>query len=202
MKVPFSYRSQLFTPILVISALGHVVVLVGAGVVLTPQFAVERAPSSLEVVIAASPSDSEALPPQPDAVLTAEDLAEEVVTVAHPDVAPRPQVTVPQEAPSPPLAGAIMEARPAYASNPAPVYPRLAEERGWQGRVVVKAFVQRDGVPTEVRVQQSSGHQILDGEALRAVRAWRFVPARVGPLSVPSWAEIPIRFVLVDGEKE
>jgi len=99
---------------------------------------------------------------------------------------------------SPPEKGAASEAKPDYLKNPAPVYPHLARERGWQGLVILKVLVSTDGVPSEVRVEESSGHGVLDKAALRAVRNWKFVPARSGNFAFTSWVRVPVRFLLVE----
>ena len=53
MKIRNSYRQQFFTPVFLFSFLGHALVFAtGAGLLsLSPEFAVEQAPSSMEVVI-------------------------------------------------------------------------------------------------------------------------------------------------------
>ena len=56
MKLPFSYKQHVFSSILFASFLGHMV-LIGAGSSLSPspQYAVEQAPSSMEVVLLTEP---------------------------------------------------------------------------------------------------------------------------------------------------
>jgi protein TonB len=86
--------------------------------------------------------------------------------------------------------------RAAYLNNPQPGYPLAARRMGWQGKVVLEVEVLADGTPGEVAVQQSSGREVLDDAALRAVRGWRFVPARIGGLSVTRRFLVPIAFNL------
>jgi protein TonB len=86
--------------------------------------------------------------------------------------------------------------RAAYLNNPQPGYPLAARRMGWQGKVVIEVEVLADGSPGEVIVQQSSGREVLDDAALRAVRGWRFVPARIGGLSVTRRFLVPIAFNL------
>lgn len=63
------------------------------------------------------------------------------------------------------------------AHNPAPEYPRLANLRHEQGRVVVRATIARRGSPPQLlEVGQGSGHELLDRAALEAVRGWHFPP--------------------------
>lgn len=81
-------------------------------------------------------------------------------------------------------------------SNPRPPYPLAARRRGMEGRVVLHAHVREDGRCDEVRLKQSSGHDLLDASALDTVRRWRFIPALRGETAVASWAQIPITFRL------
>ena len=94
---------------------------------------------------------------------------------------------------------ALLEALPLYAENPPPHYPHLARERGWQGEVMLQVRVGAAGEVQAVRVQHSCGYPILDRAALEAVRAWRFLPARRGPLAVESEVRVPVRFRLERG---
>lgn len=86
--------------------------------------------------------------------------------------------------------------RAAYLNNSQPVYPLAARRMGWQGRVVLEVEVLADGTAGEVIVQQSSGRDILDEAALRAVRSWRFIPAQVGGIAVTRRFQVPIAFNL------
>ena len=53
MKVPHSYHRQFFTPVLLSSFFGHVVLFTAGGglLSLSPEFGVRQAPSSMEVMI-------------------------------------------------------------------------------------------------------------------------------------------------------
>jgi protein TonB len=85
---------------------------------------------------------------------------------------------------------------PGYRVNPKPQYPPLARERGNEGTVVLRVRVLPDGTAGEVTVTRSSGHEILDAAALRAVKAWLFAPATRNGIPVPAWIAVPIRFSL------
>lgn len=91
---------------------------------------------------------------------------------------------------------AIQAAHPDYAHNPAPDYPLALREQGIGGIVWLRVWVDQDGRPAEIRLHKGSGYRLLDDAALRAVRHWRFIPARVGPQPQASWVEFPIRFTL------
>lgn len=93
-------------------------------------------------------------------------------------------------------AGARAEAKPNYLKNPAPRYPEAARRAGQEGLVVLWAEVTSEGRADSVTVRQSSGYSALDEAALRAVKKWKFYPAKIGTLPVASRVEVPIRFQL------
>jgi protein TonB len=80
--------------------------------------------------------------------------------------------------------------------NPPTRYPRLALERQWEGRVLLRVQVHADGSPGDIRVEQSSGHELLDEAAVTQVGQWRFLPARRGDQTVASSVIVPIEFKL------
>ncbi|MEW6664655.1 MAG: energy transducer TonB [Thermodesulfobacteriota bacterium] len=90
----------------------------------------------------------------------------------------------------------LREALPAYRLNPAPAYPRMARRRGIQGTVLLDVLVNSLGRVKDLRVSQSSGHDLLDQAALAAVRAWTYEPARRGDEAVEMWVKVPVRFEL------
>jgi periplasmic protein TonB len=62
--------------------------------------------------------------------------------------------------------------------------------------VRLRVQVSAEGRTLEVTLQSSSGHQRLDEAAARAVRKWKFVPARRGDTAVAAWVVVPIAFRL------
>jgi protein TonB len=97
---------------------------------------------------------------------------------------------------APSLAGAITRIKPNYLKNPAPVYPLESRSAKQEGLVVLSVDVDRRGRPMIIRVERSSGHDLLDRAAVKAVRGWTFAPARMGELAIESNVEIPVRFEL------
>ena len=91
---------------------------------------------------------------------------------------------------SPPRFGA------AYLNNPAPKYPTMAKRLGEEGRVLLRVLVSPDGLAKNVRLHSSSGSSLLDESAIKAVKRWRFVPAKQGDNSVEAWVQVPIVFKL------
>ena len=90
----------------------------------------------------------------------------------------------------------LFAAEPDYAYNPQPDYPVLLREQGVGGVVWLRVWVDSDGYPSEIKLARGSGYRLLDDAALRAVRLWRFTPAKRGDNRLASWVEFPIRFTL------
>lgn len=84
----------------------------------------------------------------------------------------------------------------AYLRNPPPRYPLIARRNGEQGMVTLRVLVTREGLPSSVSVQASSGVASLDQAAVEAVKGWRFAPARQGAQPVEAWVLVPIVFKL------
>jgi len=102
--------------------------------------------------------------------------------------------TIPQSQAGPSLSPPQFDA--AYLHNPKPEYPVAARRFGFQGTVVLRVLIGLEGSPTEIRVEKSSGHNVLDEAALAAVKQWQFEPAREGDLRVAGWVDVPIQFRL------
>ncbi len=92
--------------------------------------------------------------------------------------------------------GTESESKPEYLRNPPPIYPEQARANGQQGTVLLRIEVDPEGRPTSINLKQSAGYPLLDQAALKAVRQWRFYPARVGPVAISSLVDVPIRFQL------
>jgi TonB family protein len=78
-----------------------------------------------------------------------------------------------------------------------PLYPRMAREHGWQGKVVIRARITAKGIIKQATVQESSGFPVLDENAVQAVKSWSFEPAKNGEFAVASIVDLPIRFDLL-----
>jgi protein TonB len=115
-----------------------------------------------------------------------------VVPQAPPTVAP-PSISVP---PPPPRKVIAAHEGANYLKNPRPAYPELALRRSWEGEVLLRVRVTADGRPSEISIQKSSGHEVLDDAALQTVRGWSFVPARIGSQPIAGWVTVPIVFNL------
>ena len=83
-----------------------------------------------------------------------------------------------------------------YASCPPPMFPAEARKARLSGTALLLVQIDARGRPLSVTLQRTSGHAILDTVALRAVRGWRFEPARRDGAPVDARLEVPVRFAL------
>ncbi len=88
-----------------------------------------------------------------------------------------------------------------YAYRVDPDYPVQARRKGWEGTTMLRVLVDQGGSSKTIQVSQSSGFEALDQAATKAVKGWRFHPARQGAKPVESWVKIPIIFSLKDKKK-
>jgi protein TonB len=159
----------------------------------------------LEVSLVRTPPPPQPAPPRPKPVARPvlvppkpQPLPEPVKEIEPPPVE-EPQVNpepVQEEPPPPPIEPPIYEA--AYLNNPKPPYPPIAKRLHIQGTVLVRALVNPAGSPENVELARSSGSEVLDEAALKAVMGWKFVPARQGDQTVTATVEIPIHFHLTN----
>ena len=78
----------------------------------------------------------------------------------------------------------------------APAYPYRARLHREEGRVVYSLKISRLGEVQEIRMVQSSQHELLDQAALHALQRAVFIPARRGLIPVDSEKQIAFRFTL------
>lgn len=111
-----------------------------------------------------------------------------------------PKAAVPPAPPAPPAPKPVTETPPsakaAYLRNPAPEYPSLAQRRGWEGTVLLRIRVLANGKPGDIQIQTSSGRDVLDQAAVKAVQRWSFVPAKRGDVAQEGWVTVPLDFRL------
>lgn len=84
----------------------------------------------------------------------------------------------------------------AYLNNPRPSYPSISRRMGEQGKVMLRVFVNAQGQPEQIQIQQSSGFDRLDKAAVDAVRRWKFTPGSRNSVAEAMWNIVPINFVL------
>lgn len=89
-----------------------------------------------------------------------------------------------------------VSAYPNYKLNPKPVYPIIARKRGFEGTVLLKVQVLKDGNVGKVNLEKSSNYEILDRSAIEAINKWIFIPGKKNGLPVASWVTVPVKFQL------
>ncbi|OGX35035.1 MAG: hypothetical protein A3C36_04245 [Omnitrophica WOR_2 bacterium RIFCSPHIGHO2_02_FULL_52_10] len=193
---PYSSRKYFFTAIILSVTLHGLVI--GASLWLPPtaQFTVLQALNVPEINALEDPVVT---------ILEGEIITETVMQEATPDalvvrdrqVMDRPAQRLKPVIVSQKSQGAVTAAKPLMHVNPAPVYPQIARERGWEGTVRLEVRVEQDGHPSAVGVERSSGHAALDDSAAQAVRQWKFSPARSGSMRFSSKIIIPVQFTLL-----
>jgi protein TonB len=77
-----------------------------------------------------------------------------------------------------------------------PQYPSMARAAGIEGTVLLRVHVDETGRVVELFVERTDAGDVFTADALRAVREWRFRPARQGGRPVASWLLVPLRFRL------
>ena len=106
-------------------------------------------------------------------------------SAASPSINTKAEIGVPLERPP--------QTQPA---NDPPAYPPEALEQGLAGTVLLRLSVTAAGDVGEIRVERSSGSELLDDAALQKVKQWRFVPAVMLGVEVAAEVRIPIVFRL------
>jgi protein TonB len=76
-----------------------------------------------------------------------------------------------------------------------PTYPVMARRARLEGRVIVKAWVDRHGRVRQAEVMRSDLH-VFDRAALDAVSQWIFTPALQNGEPIDMWVSIPVTFRL------
>ncbi len=83
-------------------------------------------------------------------------------------------------------------------NNPHPIYPLLARKKGWEGRVIIQANVDKLGNVYYIKILESSGYKVLDEISLKTLKTWKFTPAQMGNKYVNDTINIPVKFLLTN----
>lgn len=146
-----------------------------------------------------TPKPKPALKPKPLPIPTLPDVASvtpPVASVTEKAVNVEPTPTKAESATPPAVTESLVKAdyKSPSLNNPPTHYPRIAQTRQWEGTVILEIRVLASGEAGEVKIVQSSGHEILDESAVEQVKAWHFIPAHKGDKSVDDWVRVPITF--------
>jgi len=114
--------------------------------------------------IAAAPAPVAPTPPE-RAAPALSSVPEPVLALGTPTLAPRPGADALE-------AGSLAQYRLALigAAKRLKQYPAQAIDGGLEGRVDVRLVIGADGAPAAVVVKRSSGHEVLDREAVETMR--------------------------------
>jgi protein TonB len=75
-----------------------------------------------------------------------------------------------------------------------PAYPPLAKQTRTQGVVLLEAVIDRDGSIQSLRV--ISGHPLLTGAAVEAVKQWRYRPTLLNGEPIEVITTVTVTFTL------
>ncbi|MFH2061323.1 MAG: energy transducer TonB [Pseudomonadota bacterium] len=87
-------------------------------------------------------------------------------------------------------------AKPLYKENTLPVYPVIAQKRGYHGVVELMVLVSEKGKVSSLKILKSSGYKSLDRQAVKTVKNWLFEPGKKNGSPQEMWVKIPVRFEL------
>lgn len=91
-----------------------------------------------------------------------------------------------------PVGGNVRE--PRRIGGAVPVYPELARRAHVQGKVMLECVIDTDGRVTDLRVV--SGHPLLTGAALDAVRGWTYTPTTLNGRPIRVILNVTVTFGL------
>ena len=78
-------------------------------------------------------------------------------------------------------------------------YPRLAQKRNWQGKVVVALHITRSGEIKDIMLSRSSGYTVLDEAAIRAIQKIKTFPDMAVWQGQDLKLELPVLYKLTEG---
>jgi protein TonB len=110
-------------------------------------------------------------------------------TPPKPAPRPAPRATPAQRDPK------VVMQKPKVLYRPNLRFPDEAKRRGIGGSLLLDVKVGTNGRVSTIKIARSSGHRLLDNEAVAAVRAWRFEPAKnVFGKAISNTIRVPVNF--------
>ncbi len=119
--------------------------------------------------------------------------ADEPPVIQRQHVEPRPLQAA---AVQPPQQAGNERTAPIFTTSPPPSYPTVAIQNRWQGTTLLRVFIDATGAVLKAEVARTSGHTVLDGAAVNAVKRWKGSPATRFGRPVPTTELLPVRFNL------
>ncbi|MCF8777598.1 energy transducer TonB [Vibrio sp. IRLE0018] len=91
----------------------------------------------------------------------------------------------------------VLIEKPSFMQKPVqPKYPRVAQKRGIEGTALFEIWLDEQGHLVKLLLINSSGAQVLDDAAQKAIKQWRFSPHSENGIKMPSRVKVPVRFSL------
>lgn len=84
--------------------------------------------------------------------------------------------------------------KPALLSNLDLIYPQDAVREGLEGEVLARILVSKTGIVTDIKLDKSSGHEILDTATINYVRKLKFLPAEINGKYQSAWTSMLVKF--------
>jgi protein TonB len=136
-----------------------------------PTETIARTARPIEPVAPAAPPQNTVAPPAPAAEPTPAQPAATVSETSAPVVASAPVTQMPvRSTPAPQRDYGWLAETLRDRIEELKRYPPMARINNWQGKVVLKFVVKEDGTVENLEVVQSSGHAVLDEEAMETIR--------------------------------
>ncbi len=96
------------------------------------------------------------------------------------------------------------------SGNASPVYPKELRDKGITGKVVIKLHVHRDGSVRGAKILRKSNNAATDEDekranklllssVIKAVKSWKFEPAKLSGQPITVWHTVTIPFTLTTG---
>lgn len=124
---------------------------------------------------------------------------EEIPSETEPVVTKEPIEQQTEQQDSPALKPALpkMIEKVTFSARPSPIkYPRSAKRRNLEGLVLVEVWLNKLGQQTQQLIVTSSGHEVLDAAALKAIREWQFSRQQSNGQAIAYRIQVPINFEL------
>ena len=169
--------------------------------------AIQHQPLDVRTIEEVKPPDALPPPPPPPSIQAPPPPfipAPEIIIATQPSAAP-PVAVATTAAPPAPVAVAPAPAAPPQRVQPDidmrhssdPLYPAESRRRGEQGLVVLLVLVETDGQPSEIKLEQSSGHDRLDQAAIDGARHnLHYIAGTVGGKPERMWLRYRYNFQL------
>lgn len=167
----------------------HVILFSMAGWISTPSYAISVSPQVLEVNLVRQM-------PVPPKSIEIKTVIDETVPAETKKQSVTQKVKQTAQQVENLIQGAFKKAEPKKDINEAPYYPREARRKGYEGRVLLKVRVSAQGRVDKVDVAETSGYEILDASAVKAVQEWVFKPAHLFGKTIQNEIQIPVIFKL------